>query len=175
MINNGDTITKPVWVVHVVCSDQDRELAVFLDVGEHFQTWDARGRIKTGGRVIQKENSWTVHQSARNFQPPAHSSRERFSLGGAPLGEIHQLQKLVDGLLALFRGNIIELGVYAHVLFDGEINVAGEGLRDHSDRAPCVVWIGLDVVPGDSRFSGGDRNERSHHTNERGFTRAIRP
>src|SRR5207245_2010537 len=93
MINNGDTIAKPVGFVHVMCGDQDRELAAFLDVVEHFPNCDARDRIKTGGGLIQKENSWTVNQAARNFQPPAHSSRERLGLSGAPLGEIHQLQK----------------------------------------------------------------------------------
>jgi hypothetical protein len=47
-------------------------------------------------------------------------------------------------------------------------------LRDHANGAAGGVRILADVVAGDFRIAAGDRNERRHHADQRGFSGAVR-
>ena len=69
--------------------------------------------------------------------------------------------------LRFFAGNVVQLGVDAQVLFDGQVEVAGQRLRDHAHGAARVVRIFRDVEAGDARRAGGDRHQRGHHADQR--------
>ena len=77
--------------------------------------------------------------------------------------------------LPLIRRNVVELGVNAEIFFDGQIEIAGQRLRDHADGAAHRIGIFRDVVSGNAGSAAGDRDERSHHADQRGFPRAVRP
>ena len=47
-------------------------------------------------------------------------------------------------------GDAVKLGVDAQVLFDGEVGVAGEGLRNDADHAANGIGILGHVVAGDN-------------------------
>ena len=88
-------------------SDQDSELALALDIGQHLPNSHAGNRIETRGGLIQEKNLGAVHQPPRNFQPAPHSTGECFRLRRAPFGEIDQVQEFIDILPALGRRNVV--------------------------------------------------------------------
>src|SRR5262249_501428 len=128
VVHDGDAVAKAVGFVHVMRGDQDRELAFVLDVGQHLPDGDAGDRIQAGGGLIEKEDAGAVDEAASDFQPAPHAAGERFGLRIAPLGQVHQLKQTVNRSFALFRRNVIQLGIDVQVFFDGEVNVAGKSL-----------------------------------------------
>jgi hypothetical protein len=58
-------------------------------------------------------------------------------------------------LFALGSGNVVKLGVDAEILFDGEIDVAGQGVWNYANGALGVVGIGGQVLSGNTRFFKG--------------------
>src|SRR5438270_543501 len=89
IIHDGDPVAKPVGFVHVVRCNQNRQLAMALDVGQHLPHSHTRDWIKAGGRLVQEENLGAVYQASRNFQPSAHATRQSLGLSISPFGEIH--------------------------------------------------------------------------------------
>ncbi len=56
--------------------------------------------IEAGGRLVEKQNSRRVHQSAGDFQPPAHAAGKCAHQRIAKLQQIHGFQQLVDQRVA---------------------------------------------------------------------------
>src|SRR5437867_7797262 len=64
VIHDGNPIAEPVGFVHVVCSEQDREVAPGFDLPQHFPHGDARNRVEAGGWLVEKEDARLVDESA---------------------------------------------------------------------------------------------------------------
>ena len=154
--------------------DQNRELPLLLDVGEHLPNGHARNGVQPGRRLIEKENLGAVHQAARDLKPPPHSSRQGLCLCPSPLCEVHQFEEFINRLLTLRRGHVVKLSVDAQIFFDSQINVAGQRLRNHANGPPRIVGIAAYVKAGNLCATRGDRNESCHHANQRGLAGAVR-
>ena len=76
--------------------------------------------------------------------------------------------------LSLFGRDVVELGVDIQIFFDGQIEVAGQRLGNYADRPANAVGVFAHVVSANAGRSGGDRDERGHHADQRGFPRAVR-
>src|ERR1700722_14903007 len=174
MIDDGDAVAQPVGFVHIMRRDQDGQLALRLDIPKHFPHRNARHGIKPGCRLIEKKYSRMMHQTARNLQPPPHPARQRVCLSVAPLREIHQPEQFVDRFLALICGHVVELRIDTHVLFDREIEIAGQRLRNHSNHAPRSVRVLGHILARNPRIASGNRNQRGHHANQRRLPPPIR-
>ena len=154
VIDDGDAVAEAVGFVHVVGGDQDGELALALDVGQHFPDGHAGDGIESGGGFVEKKDSRAVDQAAGDFQAPPHAAGQSLGLSGAPLGQIDQFQEFVDRGFPLLRGNIVELGVDVQILFDGEVEVAGQRLRNYAHQAAGRVRFFLHVVTEDAGVAG---------------------
>jgi len=99
----GDTVAELVGLVHVVRRDQDRQVALALDLGEHLPDRDPRHRIETGGRLVEKEDARLVDQAAGDFDAPPHAARQVLHLRLAPLRQLDRLEQLVDQPLRAWR------------------------------------------------------------------------
>ena len=84
-------------------------------------------------------------------------------------------QQFVNRGLAFLRRNVIELGVDIHVLFNGQVEIAGQSLRNYTNHSARRVRFFGDVVSGDTRLAGCDRNQRRHHANQRRLPCPVRP
>ena len=60
MVHDGDAVAQAVGLVHVMCGDQNRELAVGLDVGQHFPDRHARDRIQSRERIALQKSAEAV-------------------------------------------------------------------------------------------------------------------
>ena len=116
-----------------------------------------------------------MDQTSGNLDPAAHPARERLDLRAAPLDEIDGFQDLLNIDLALRLGNAVELRIDTQVLFDGKIRVAGESLRNDANHAPDRVGLLGNVMSGDDRFAPRERNQRSHHADQRALARPVWP
>src|SRR6185437_7477075 len=103
-----------------------------------------------------------------------HPAGERFGLRAAPLEQVHGLKHFCDILLAHAARNAVKLGVDEQVFFDGEVRVAGERLRNHTDLAAHRIGIFAHVAAAHGGFAGRDWDERSHHADERALAGAVR-
>ena len=114
-------------------------------------------------------------------RPRAISSRRRMPPESVLVcASRHLVRSTASSTSAMFFSrcsarHAVELGVDRQVLFDGQILVAGQRLRNHADHAPHVVRILAHVVPGHDGLARGDRNQRGHHADERALARAVRP
>ena len=61
------------------------------------------------------------------------------------------VQQVVDVALAIFGGNAVQLGVNVQVLFDRQIDVAGQRLRNHAHAMPRGIGILGDIEAVDQR------------------------
>src|SRR5215468_9666870 len=71
VVHNRDAVAQSVGFVHVMRRNQNRELSLVLDVGEHLPNRDARNWIESRRRLVEKENLRTMYEPARNLQSPA--------------------------------------------------------------------------------------------------------
>ena len=92
----------------------------------------------------------------------------------SPFRQVDSLQQFIDRLFPSFRRNVIKLGVDIEILFNRQIEIAGQRLRDHANSSSRFVGFFAYVVSGDVRRPRSDRDECRHHADQRRFTRAIR-
>ena len=163
MVDDRDAIAEIVRLVHVVRGDQNRELHAVAQFVQHLPDSDARNRVETGGGLVEKEDTGTMHQAASDFEPPSHAAGKRFGLGFAPFGEVDGLEELRDIALPLRARHAIELGVQTHVLLGGQIGVECRVLEDQPDIAPHGVALGVHVEAGDGGAAAGRLDQRAEH------------
>ena len=175
MVHDCDSVAQAVGFVHVVGRNEDGELPVLFDVGQHFPHGHTGNRIEPGGRLIEKENTRAVYQSPGDLQAPAHATRKSFSLGPAPLGQIYNFEQFVNCLFPLPCGHIVKLGVDVQVFFDCEIEITGQRLRDYANGTANRIRLLLHIMSSDARRACGNRDQRRHHTDEGRFAGAVRP
>ncbi len=104
VVHDGDAVAKLVGLVHVMRGDEDGEVALALEAGEHFPDGDARDGVEAGGGLVEEEDFWLVDQPAGDFQPPPHAAGEHFHGLVRPLGEIDGGEQFVDGAPRFSRG-----------------------------------------------------------------------
>src|SRR6185437_6837749 len=121
VIYDGDAVTQTISFIHVVRSDQDRKISLLFDIADHLPNCHAGYRVKSSSRLIQEEDSWAMHQPTRNFQPSAHPAGEIARRSIAPLRQVHQLEKFVNGPFPLGCADAIKLGINAQVLPYSEV------------------------------------------------------
>ena len=92
----------------------------------------------------------------------------------APLGQVHEFQQFIDCGLTLFGRDVVQLGVNVQVFLNGQVEVAGQGLRDHADRPANVIRVAAHIMSANSGRSRSDGNERGHHADQRGLPRSVR-
>src|SRR5258708_34954603 len=80
----------------------------------------------------------------------------------------------MGGAIRVGGGNAVEVGVDAEIFPDGQIAIAGHGLRNNADAPPRLVGIFAYVIAVNHRGATGDLKQRGHHADQRGFPRAIR-
>src|SRR6478609_9331827 len=173
VIDNGNAVAETVSLIHVVRRNQYGEIALLLDAGDHFPNGNAGNRIKPGGGLVEEKYSWAMDETARDFQPTAHSAGEIPSRRVTPLAQVNQLEQFIDRLFAITGGNAIELGVDAQVLPDGEITVTGHGLGNHAHGAARCVGGFAHVSSFNDGGAGSDLQQGCHHPDQRGLAGAI--
>jgi hypothetical protein len=64
-----------------------------------------------------------VHERSGDQQPSPHAAGELVDLGVAPVGELRQLDRALDGVMPLAARDPVEVGEDDKVLLDGERDV----------------------------------------------------
>src|SRR5262249_41066353 len=75
VVNDRQTIAETLRLVHVVGCQQDRPATLLKSTNEVPQLAPAL-RVKTRNRFIQKQNSWSGHQSRGDSQALTLASRK---------------------------------------------------------------------------------------------------
>ena len=76
LVHDHEPVTETFSLLHVV-RRQDQRHALELEPLERGPDGVARLRVETGGRLIQDNEGWTVHQRPRNQETTAHPARQR--------------------------------------------------------------------------------------------------
>ena len=149
-------------------------MSLLLDLAQHLPDRDARHRVETGGRLVQKEDAGFVHEPAGDLDPASHPARQVLDLLVGPLGELDCVEELGNESRAAFARDAVELRVDQEVLAHAQLDVARHRLRNHADRPPHVVGLPQDVEAVDERRPRRRREQRRQHPDERGLAGAVR-
>ena len=104
-----------------------------------------RLRVETGRRLVQEHQLRLVHERSRDRQPALHPARERIDSGLAAVGELDELEQLVDSPADLVAWEAEEAAVDLEVLSDVELLVEvvllGDDAEALPDRRPVAVGV----------------------------------
>ena len=121
-INVADTATA-FGLVHVVRGDDQRD-PLGRQAEEQVPQIAARDRIDAGGRLVEKDQTWTVQEGAHQGEPllPTAGEPARVTIHvRADAGQFDQFLLAVFGLLRL---QAVDAGVEVHVFARREIFVS---------------------------------------------------
>ena len=95
--------------------------------------------IETKCWFIQEQDFRRVQQSARNLQPPAHTSGKRFHQRIPAIPQLKQLQESGGALVPFLARHSVEHSVNLHVLPGSKILVQARVLKDYAISLPHFV------------------------------------
>ncbi len=155
--------------------EKNRQLSFTLDLLEHLPDVDAGDRVKAGRGFIQEKDLWAVDKPARHLDPAPHAAREGMHLGVAPFGQADDFEQLLNRSPPLVALYPVKFGVDAQIFPDGELRVAGHGLRNHPDLKACAVGRERHVLVKDHNAAARDRQQRRHHPDQRALSGSVGP
>ena len=96
------------------------------------------GKIEPDGRLIEKQHTGLVENSAHDVERPAHSTGKRGDGSGAMLAESKQFQQFARAFRDHSRRQILQQSRESEVFGDGQRPIQRGLLEHHPDRLPCL-------------------------------------
>ena len=157
-------------VGHVDGGDVERVLELG-DLGAHL---DAQLGVEVRQRLVHQERLRLAHDRAAHRHALALATRQLARLAVEVLGELEDPRGLVDALVDLVLGHLLQLEREGDVVAHGEVRVQGVRLEHHGD----VAILGFEVVhdlAADAQLAGRDRLEPGDHPQRGRLAAAGRP
>src|SRR5207342_2105098 len=110
----------------------------------------------------------------RDREAALHPSRERLHLVTGALGQLDEVQQLVDPRLQLAPGEPEVAAVDEHVFADRELEVERVLLRDDAEPRPDLRPLGRRILAEDPQRPARDRRDAADHLHRRALAGAVR-
>ena len=132
MVHDGDAVTEPLGLFHVVRGQQDGAALAFevLDVLENVV---AGLRVDADGGLVEQQHLRLVQQGAGKLEPVLHAAGERFHQRAGPLDECRPLEKGCNPPAQPPAVHAVQPPEEHEVLAGGHVVVQGENLRGDAD------------------------------------------
>ena len=173
MVDDPDTVADALGLLHVVRRVHHGK--AFAPEGLHpFQDGVAALGIDADGRLVQHEQLRVVEQSGRDVHAPFHAAGERVEAVVAPVGQLGQLEGLVDPGCHGTAPELVQPGKELEILPGGEVGVEGHILGHVADeRLDIEIADRLLAGDGDGPLVGLE--QAAHHLHGRRLAGAVRP
>ncbi len=174
LVHDHQSVAELLGLVHVVRGEDHRH-ALLLEPEEPVPDDVACLRVEAGRRLVEQQHLGPVDQGPRDRQPALHAAGEVLDHRVALLGQLHELEQLVDPLPDLLARQPEVAAVDVEVVADGQLGVEGVLLRADpdpgADRGPS--WAGS--MPRIRRLAPAHRRDRRDHPHRGGLAGAVGP
>ena len=130
-------------------------------------------RVQADGRLVEQHEARAVHERARDEQAPPHAAGQLVDLRGPALGEVGDLERPLDGGVALAAGHAVEVGEDEEVLLDGERHVEVVELRHDAALRAGDLGLLRQRVPEHLELALVGDHLRGQHPHRRRLARAV--
>ena len=129
------------------------------ELREQVAETDALFGVESGRGLIDDEKLWIVEQRLSDADSLLHSSGKASQRATAHIGEVHQVQELVDAPPRCGRVQAFDGGKVLEELLRIQVGINAEILGQVSEHRAQRIWIRskVGIVPGHLAF-GGARN-----------------
>ena len=134
----------------------------------------AMDRVEAGRGLVQKKQRRIVDERAIEREQLPHSAGQTSGRRLAFWLEIGQTEQTRDAFIQLRAGHPAGAAKKAKVLFDRQIGIKTEALRDVTEFRPHKMSIFPDVEAGDRGAAAGRAGQSAKHPHGRGLARAVR-
>ena len=135
MVHDDEPVAELLGLVHVVRREHEGH-ALLLEPEQPVPDHVPRLRVEPGRRLVEQQQVGVVDQRAGDREPPLHAARERLDLVAGALGQLDEVEQLVDPRLQLAPREPEVAAVDEQVLADGQLDVEGVLLRDDAEPGP---------------------------------------
>jgi hypothetical protein len=167
-------IAEPFRLVEVVRGEEDRQLAVTAQVGDHVEKLGADQRVETDGRLVEEEDTRARDEGAHDLEPaplPAAEGADR------PLDEIAQSDDVDELLDPAPRGRGLDTpqpGMEVEVAPARE-GAVDHGVLEHDTAHPArLERLLADVEAGEAGSTARRADGRREHPDRRRLARPVR-
>ncbi len=152
--------------------DDDR-LPHALQLFEQLLDLDARAGIQTRGGLVQEEHLGVMNERFRQAEALLHAARQFLDVGISLLGEIRQLQHILDDVVTALLRDLVGSSEKVEVLPHFDVVVDAEEVRHVADDGADRLGLADDVEAGDGRRSGRGAQEGGEHLDRRRLPGAV--
>ena len=174
MIHHDEPVAELLRLVHVVRRQHERDAAL-LQPEQAIPDHVPGLRVEARRRLVEEQQLGIVDERARDRQTPLHPARERLHLVAGALGELDEVEQLVDLRLQLAAREPEVAAVDEHVLAHRQLRVERVVLRNDaepgSDAGAVRVWVETE----DAQRPAADRRDAADHPHRRALAGAVRP
>ena len=126
------------------------------------------------GGLVEHEQRRVVQQARGDVEPAPHAAREGVDPVVAPVGEVDELEHLVDTLAERPPAQPVEAAEEVEVLASGEIGIERDVLGHVAD-ALAAGRRSVSTSTSSTRDDARRVQQAAHHADRRGLPRAVRP
>jgi hypothetical protein len=135
VVHHHQPVAQLLGLVHVV-GGQHQGHALVLEPVQPVPQHVPGLRVQSGGRLVQQQDLRVVDQRPGDRQPALHAAGQRFDLVLGPVGQLGEVQQLLDLGPQHPLGNAEVPAVDVEVLPDGEFQIEVVLLWDHAEPGP---------------------------------------
>ena len=95
MVHDDEPVAELLGLVHVVRRQDERHAALLQPV-EAVPDDVAGLRVEAGGRLVEQQQLGLVDERAGDREPALHAARQRLDLVAGTLGELDEVEQLVE-------------------------------------------------------------------------------
>ena len=173
-VHHDEPVAQLLGLVHVVRGEYERHAALLEPVEAVPQ--DVPGlRVEAGGGLVQQQDLGVVDQRAGDRQPALHAAGQRFDLRLRAVGELGELEQLLDLRTQRRAGQPEVAAVDVEILTHGHLEVERVQLRDDAQPGADLRALCRRIHAQDAQAAGGDGRDAPDHAHRRGLAGAVRP
>ncbi len=134
--------------------EHDVRLATVANLTNHFDHALPRRRIEAVGRLVKKDELWSVHDCLRQLGELFHSQRKRIDIPITRLAQSHKKEGFVRAFQRGARGQAGKLGHKSHEMHAGHFGDERIALRHVTDQRFDLIGIAPNVAIENARRAG---------------------
>ncbi len=174
MVDDRNALRRPIGFVHVVRRQEHGDALGFIEVPDVRPQLIPRLRIQSERRLVEKQDSRRVKQTACNLEPAFHPARKLLHRSVAPIPQLEQLEQQLDPFTPNLARHVIQHAVQVHVLVGGQLVVEAR-ILEHDPEPPARVERTRHRIEAiKAHRSAGGMQQRRQHLDRRGLAGAVR-
>ncbi len=173
VVEDGDAVGELVRLFEVLGGEEDGD-ASGDECADDAPHGVAASGVEAGGGFVEEDDAGVADEGHGDVEAAFHAA----GVGGGGflrgIGEVEAFEEFGGDASSLGLGQVVQVGHEEHVLLAGDQPVHGGELPGDTDRRPCGLRVGGEVVTGDLCLSVVGRDEGGEDLHGGGLAGAVR-